>query len=254
MQAPPQDGATGADPPAAVTPFPAPPPWFRLYARGTGATGAPPPPLPPQPPPRADEPLVLFGAEFCAVEPALPPLQVPDLLRQAASASGEGQTDQDARRALHLLLDALLAAALRLLDGLADEPAAYAQRATSAIAALHNLMHRVNALRPGQTRRAIAAALEAQVENKRAAALEAREAAAAAGREVARRAAALERAVVAKAEAIGGDGVGTADDAMEGVEGAGDRARNSGKAGKAAAAATAAGGGRGGGGREGRGG
>jgi hypothetical protein len=165
-----------------------------LYARGAGA-GPPPPP----PPARADAPLVVFGAEHRAVEaPEVPPLQVPDLLRQAGVAV-EAQTTgaDDPRPALHLLLDALLAAALRLLDTLVESPSSYAAQATAVISALHNLMHRVNALRPGQTREALAAALEAQVREKRRAAEAVRAAAAAAGEELARRAAEVEEAAAA---------------------------------------------------------
>lgn len=212
-------GAAATDPPAAVTPFPAPPPFFRLYARGAAAGPAPPPP-----PARAAAPLSVFGAEHRAVEaPEVPPLQVPDLLRQAgvqenAAGAGTGPQAQnnDPRPALHLLLDALLAAALRLLDTLVESPGSYAAQATAVIAALHNLMHRINSLRPGQTREALIAALEAQVREKRAAAAAVRAAARAAGEELARRAAEVEAA--AAASGGGGDGGG---DAMEVEVGAG---------------------------------
>jgi mediator of RNA polymerase II transcription subunit 7 len=236
MQAP--DPAVGGDPAAApaavVTPFPPPPPFFRLYAHGAAA-GPPPPP-----PPSSDAPIVVFGAEHRASEDPVAPLQVPDLLRQAGV--GGADTNADPRPALHLLLDAVLASALRLLDTLVDAPGDYAAGATAAIGALHNLMHAVNALRPGQTRHALARALEAQVGHKREAALAVREAARAAGEEVARRAAEVERAAAATAaEAGGAAGGGDDDDAMEVEDVGGAAAKKAvGRNGGIAAAATAA--------------
>jgi len=197
-------------PAAVVTPFPPPPPYFTLYARGAAA-GPPPPPAPAAAP---DGPLlIVFGAEHRASEDPPAPLQVPDLLRRAGV-----DPLGDPRPGLHLLLDAVLAGALALLDTLVDSPADYAAGATAAIGALHNLMHAFNGLRPAQTRFALARALEGQVRHKREAARAVREAARAAGEELARRAGEVERAAAAAAAMVAADGA----DGADGVAGDGD--------------------------------
>ncbi|KIY97878.1 Cofactor required for Sp1 transcriptional activation subunit, putative [Monoraphidium neglectum] len=138
---------------AAVSQYPEPPHYYRLYRDGAQAG-------PPPPPPVVEE-FTLFGAPFNLREPLAPPLEVGALFRPRPDGT------IDAKQELLQLNRLLLCLFLELLSVLVEQPTAYAETLTRVIGALQNMQHLANLLRPQQARHTLEHMLKTQIARKR---------------------------------------------------------------------------------------
>lgn len=148
----------------ASTPYPKPPPWYKLYGGGGGeeaALASAPAPPPPPPPPIAGA-FTAFGQTFDPDEPLVPPLAGHQLY--ASSTSGVGTpTAVEATAGLTSLHKELMTLYLELLRVLTEDPSGHARLITSINQVLVNMQHLVNTMRPAQARATLAHALQLQV-------------------------------------------------------------------------------------------
>eukprot|EP00877_Chromochloris_zofingiensis_P009548 jgi/Chrzof1/4847/Cz15g01130.t1 len=137
----------------AITPYPEPPSFYKLYK--DGVTAGPPPP------PCVEEDLVVFGQQFSLNEPFTPPLQVSKLYKVKQDGSIDFKTE------LLKLNSALLFLFIELLAVLVQQPSQSPQLLTNVIGTLQNMNHLINLLRPIQARHTLEYMLQMQIKQKK---------------------------------------------------------------------------------------
>lgn len=137
----------------AVSQYPEPPHFYKLYKDGPQAG--------PLPPPCVEGEFPIFGVPFNLDEPLVPPLEVGALFKP------QGDGTVDAKAELLRLNQLLLVLFIELLSVLVEQPGSYAETLTRVIGALQNMQHLINDLRPQQARHTLEYILQQQIAKKR---------------------------------------------------------------------------------------